>query len=72
MSQHRFEIEPRPATLGGGRQLRLLEQLPDGQEIEMGGGVFPVEDNGSGDAAYADALDAGEDWLRAHSDESEA
>ncbi len=68
---HRYEIEPRSLELGGGWRLRLLEQSPDGQEIEMGGGVFPVEDDGSGDAAYAEALDAGEDWLRAHSDESE-
>lgn len=35
-----YEITPRPVELGGGWRLRLLE----GSE-EMGGGVFPVEDN---------------------------
>ena len=33
-----YEINSRPADLGGGWQLRLLE---DG--VEVGGGVFPVE-----------------------------
>jgi hypothetical protein len=33
---HRYEIDPRPAELGGGWQVRLLE----GDE-EVGGGVFP-------------------------------
>jgi hypothetical protein len=32
-----YEINPRPAELGGGWRLRLLE---NGQEV--GGGVFPV------------------------------
>lgn len=33
-----YEITPRPAELGGGWRLRLL----DGTE-EMGGGVFPID-----------------------------
>lgn len=33
-----YEITPRPVELGGGWQLRLLE---DGEEV--GGGVFPVK-----------------------------
>ena len=69
----RFEIEPRPAELGGGWRLRLLQEEPDGSEMEMGGGVFPPEpEQGiSADEAYADALQMGEDWLAAFA-ESEA
>lgn len=65
--QRRFEIEPRAAELGGGWRLRLLQEEPDGSEIEMGGGVFPPEpEQGiSTDDAYADALQTGEDWLAA-------
>jgi hypothetical protein len=69
----RFEIEARPATLGGGWRLRLLQEEPDGSETEMGGGVFrPEPEQGiSADDAYADALQTGEDWLAAFA-ESEA
>jgi len=35
--EYSYEITPRPAELGGGWRLRLLQ---DGEE--MGGGVFPV------------------------------
>jgi len=35
-----YEIHPRPADIGGGWQLTLLE---DGQEA--GGGVFPVPED---------------------------
>lgn len=68
---HRFEIEPRPVSLGGGWRLRLLEQSPDGSEIEMGDGIFPPEVEINEDDAYADALQTGEDWMAAFS-ESEA
>lgn len=34
---HRFELESRPDFLGGGWRLRLLEQEPEGPEIEVGG-----------------------------------
>lgn len=34
-----YEINPRPAELGAGWRLRLLE---DGEEV--GGGVFPAEE----------------------------
>jgi len=33
-----YEITPRPAELGGGWRLRLLED-----DEEVGGGVFPIE-----------------------------
>jgi hypothetical protein len=46
MTTYGYEIEPRPADLGGGWRLRLLE---DG--AEAGGGVFPL-------AAYPDAENA--------------
>ena len=36
--KYSYEITPRPVELGGGWQLRLLE---DGEEV--GGGVFPVK-----------------------------
>lgn len=42
-----YEITPRPADLGGGWRLRLME---DGEEV--GGGVFPI----------ADDPDAGMSW----------
>lgn len=58
-----YEVHPRPAKLGGGWRLQLLE---NGEEV--GGGVFPPVD-GIEDAkeaateAYNDALEVGEDWL---------
>lgn len=55
---HRYEIDPRPAALGGGWRLRLLED-----ETEVGGGVFPLEQTVTSDDAYADAFDTGESWL---------
>lgn len=64
---HRYAIEPRPATLGGGWRLRLLQQEPDGSEVEQGGGIFPLEHGLSADDAYAEALHAGEDWLASFS-----
>jgi hypothetical protein len=67
MSAHRFEIQPRPVSLGGGWRLRLLET-----EIEVGGGVFPVEEGVSEEDAHADALQTGEDWLRSRSMGSES
>jgi hypothetical protein len=36
--KYSYEINPRPAELGGGWRLRLIE---DGEEV--GGGVFPLE-----------------------------
>ncbi len=61
MAQHRFEIEPRPTSLGGCWRLRLLEEGPDGAEIEMGGDVFPPEDGITDADAYA--LATGANWL---------
>lgn len=58
-----FEITPRPAHLGGGWRLRLLE---NGEEV--GGGVFPAApaDQDQVDAAYADAEEEAYAWLDAH------
>lgn len=47
-----FEVAERPAHVGGGWKLTLYE----GKE-EMGGGVFPVGDDG-----YAEAHQEGFDW----------
>ena len=63
--ERRFEVETRAEALGGGWRLRLLEQEPGIEEIEVGAGVFPPEpDEGiTADDAYADALATGTDWL---------
>ena len=55
-----YQIDPRPAELGGGWRLRLLEE---GEEV--GGGVFPAKDESeeAADAAYAEALEEAESWL---------
>lgn len=53
-----YEIKPRPAELGGGWKLTLLE---DGQEV--GGGVFPVPE---------DDPRAGMDWWNALTEERRA
>ncbi len=59
MTQYSYQIDPRPADLGGGWRLRLLEE---GEEV--GGGVFPAsEDETSKAAAYEDALAEATAWL---------
>ena len=69
MSEHSYQIDPRPLELGGGWRLRLIE---DGEEV--GGGVFPLseyatEDNAEDNAeeaakwAYEDALAEASAWL---------
>lgn len=63
MTDYSYEISPRPAALGGGWRLRLLE---DGEEV--GGGVFPpvddIEDAEEAlQAAHNDAMNTALDWL---------
>ena len=62
--RNRYEIEPRPAALGGVWRLRLFGQDPEtGEDIEMGGGVFPgesSEDFGEVYDAHADAMQGGQ------------
>jgi len=53
-----YEIKPRPAELGGGWKLDLLQ---DGQEV--GGGVFPVLENDP---------QAGMDWWNGCSEQERA
>lgn len=53
---HSFEISERPASVGGGWRMQLLE---DGEEV--GGGVFPP-----GDDAYCDAYQEASEWLSAY------
>ena len=59
------EITPRPANLGGGWRLRLLE---NGEEV--GGGVFPLAEYATAENAeeaasyaYEDALAEASTWL---------
>ena len=62
---YRYEITPRPADLGGGWRLRLLER---GEEV--GGGVFPLSEYATAENAeeaasyaYEDALAEASAWL---------
>lgn len=63
MARHCYQIDKRPAELGGGWRLRLME---DGEEV--GGGVFPLNpdepdiEKAKSDA-YDEALDEGQAWL---------
>lgn len=68
-NEYGYAIDSRPADLGGGWRLRLLE---NGEEV--GGGVFPLLDylyDADGDLvialdlALADAEQEARDWLRA-------
>ena len=49
--KHSYEINPRPVELGGGWQLRLLEN-----EEEAGGGIFPVLDDPQAGMSWWNAL----------------
>ena len=53
-----YDIVPRPADIGGGWRMRLIE---DGEEV--GGGVFPLAEYTTAEAAYEDALGEAEAWL---------
>jgi hypothetical protein len=60
----RFEIERRSVDFGGGWNLRFIERDADnGEEIEVGGGVFPATSKDEELDAYAEALSAGEEWI---------
>jgi hypothetical protein len=64
MKHERYEIEPRPVAVGGGWRLRLIgRDLETGGEVDLGGGFFPVEDGEDERDAYADAMQAGQEWL---------
>lgn len=56
-----YTVSPRPAELGGGWRLRLME----GDE-EVGGGVFPVEQDAAAGIAWWNALTDAEraSWLK--------
>ena len=49
--RYAYEIVPRPAELGGGWNLRLLEA---GQEV--GGSIFPIEDDAAAGITWWNAL----------------
>jgi hypothetical protein len=63
MTAYRYEIDKRPAELGGGWRLRLIE---GGEEV--GGGVFPLNpdepdiEKAKSDS-YDEAIDEGQAWL---------
>ncbi len=68
MSQNRYEIEPRSENLGGGWRLHLISVDPEtGEEIFMGGGVFPVVELDDDAAVYSEALDVGREWMDSRS-----
>lgn len=54
-----YLINPRSDNVGGGYQLKLME---NGQDV--GGGVFPVTSDTPPDEAYLQASDAAEVWLQ--------
>lgn len=65
MIEYSYQIDPRPAELGGGWRLRLLES---GEEV--GGGVFPLAEYADAETAdeadkfaYDDALAEASTWL---------
>ena len=65
MIEYSYKIDPRPADLGGGWRLRLLES---GEEV--GGGVFPLSEYATAENveeaasyAYEDALAEASAWL---------
>ncbi len=67
----RITIEPRPDALGGGWNLRFLEE-----ETEVGGGVFPLgeylasttQEKEARRLAYEDAMQEAWSWLEAAGD----
>jgi hypothetical protein len=74
-TEYRYEITARDSALGGGWQLRMLE---DGEEV--GGGVFPLAvylDEADGDLvlaldlAHADASGVARDWLESRAESSD-
>jgi hypothetical protein len=54
----RYEIEPRPAELGGGVRLKLF----DDEGAEAGRGVFPASAD-EAESAYAEATAEEQAWL---------
>ena len=67
MSEHSYQIDPRPLELGGGWRLRLIE---NGEEV--GGGVFPLAEHMAEadgdlvmalDLAHAAAEQVAREWL---------
>ena len=58
---YRFTVQPRPVELSGWR-LRAYETIPNGEELEVQGNIFPAL-NGDSAAAYKQAIAAGHDWL---------
>lgn len=65
MIDYGYQIDPRPANLGGGWRLRLLER---GEEV--GGGVFPLSEYATAENAeeaakyaYEDALAEASAWM---------
>ena len=68
MEPLRYEIEPRPAALGGGWRLHFFgHDMETGEEIEMNSGVVPLRGGEDEVSAYADAGWVGDEWLAAKS-----
>lgn len=56
--KYSFTVEARPAKLGGGWKLTLLED-----DLEVGGGVYPAHNAAEQASAYNDASEFGQNWL---------
>jgi hypothetical protein len=68
MERERFEIEPRPTALGYGWRVHFIERDEEtGKESEIDSRDLPVEIGEDENAAYVDAIWAGEEWLAAKS-----
>ena len=69
MKRERYEIDPRPAALGGGWQLRPIARDEEtGEEIHMGGGAIPAAEGEDDKDAYAELLEMADDWLAVESE----
>jgi hypothetical protein len=60
----RYDLEPRPAALGGGWRLHLIAEDPEtGAEVEVAGGVFPLPAEPEDGDPQSEAVETGEAWL---------
>jgi hypothetical protein len=72
MKHERYEINPRPLNVGGGYQLHLIgRDLETGEEVFLGGAVFPVDAPEEDAEVLGDAMETGEGWVVLRSENEE-